>query len=181
MKFIPSFQDHLARYVFALGHCYKKRVLDAGSKDGFGSTILSFGATHITLSDISPVWLLKQAPKKTYYCPAEFVLKDFEKEFPEGKWDTIVAFEIIEHLEDPEFFIKNIAEHLNVGGKLVFSVPHMVANREHKVLFDEEKIKNLISKYLTIEEFYIQDKKIYSGKPLYKDLRCYLGVATLDK
>jgi hypothetical protein len=60
----------------------------------------------------------------------------------------------------------------------VFSVPHMVVNIQHKTLFNEQKIKDLLSKYLVITEFYIQDKKIYSERPLYKNLKCYLGVCT---
>ena len=176
-KFIPSYQDHLARYVFALEYCYKKRVLDCGSQIGFGAWILSLGAEHITLSDIDQV-MLDKSKKHNYDSPTEFVKCDFEKEFPEGKWDTITAFEVIEHLENPELFIKNVSEHLNDNGVFVFSVPHMVANIQHKTLFDEQKIKELLSKHLVITEFYIQDKKIYSGRPLYKNLKCYLGVCT---
>ncbi len=73
--------------------------------------------------------------------------------------------------------MKNITRALRPGGTLVFSVPHMVANREHKTLFDEEKIKALISKYLTIKEFYIQDKKYLNNKQMFKGLKCYVGVA----
>jgi 2-polyprenyl-3-methyl-5-hydroxy-6-metoxy-1,4-benzoquinol methylase len=174
-KFIPTYQDHLARYVFALEYCYKKSVLDCGSQIGFGAWLLSLGAKHITLSDIDEGMLNKSKNLK-YDSQTEFVKCDFEKEFPEGKWDTITAFEVIEHLENPELFIKNVAEHLNDNGLFIFSVPHMVANRQHKTLFDEQKIKDLLSKYLTIKEFYIQDKKIYSGRSLYKNLKCYLGV-----
>jgi 2-polyprenyl-3-methyl-5-hydroxy-6-metoxy-1,4-benzoquinol methylase len=176
-KFIPSYQDHLARYVFALEYCYKKRVLDCGSQIGFGAWLLSLGAEHLTLSDLDER-MLDKSKKQNFDSPTEFVKCDFNKEFPEGKWDTITAFEVIEHVEDPEFLVKNISEHLKDGGILVFSVPHMVANRQHKTLFDEQSIKKLISKHLVITEFYIQDKKIYSERPLYKGLKCYLGVCT---
>ena len=175
-RFAPTFSDHIARYAFAINYCHKRKVLDAGSKDGFGSVNLSYVANELDLADISEGWL-NSAKSLKYNCPTKFHLVDLEKSFPEGMWDTIVAFELIEHLENPEFFIDNVSKHLNPNGILVFSVPHMVANREHKVLFDETKIRNLISNRLYIEEFYVQDKKVYSNKPLYKNLRCYLGVA----
>jgi len=54
----------------------------------------------------------------------------------------------------------------------------MVANRLHKVLYDEQKIKELISRYFKIEEFYVQDKTIIANKRTYKGLITYIGVAT---
>lgn len=176
-KFIPTFSDHLARYVFAVDYCYKREVLDAGCKEGFGSHILSYGAKRISLVDINKKFLDKAKNWYKYFCPVEFVECDFEKSFPNGEWETIIALEVIEHLNNPDFFIENIKNHLKVGGRLIFSVPHMVANKEHKVLFDEKGIRTLIEKHLKLTEFYIQDKKIYSNKLRYKKLICYLGVA----
>lgn len=176
MKFVPTYTTHLERYIFALEHSYKQRVLDVGCKDGDGSILLSYGATELDLADFNEKYL-DTAKKNDYKCPTKFHLVDLEKDFPEGKWDTIVAFEILEHLEDPEFLVKNIKKHLRFGGSFVFSVPNMVANREHKVLFDKKKIQDLISKYFTITEFYEQKDKVLSGKPNYKGLLCYVGVA----
>lgn len=176
-KFVHSYSDHIHRYAFALKHCYRVNVLDAGSKDGFGSQILSWAADRITLADISPEWLGFAEKNGGYVAPATFILADFNKGFPEGQWDTIVSFEVIEHVDDPDFYLGNIAKALKPGGKLVFSVPHMVANHEHKTLFDEEKIKETVGKHLKITEFYVQDKKYLSNEPLYKGLKCYVGVA----
>lgn len=176
-KFIPTYTDHLARYLFALGKCYKKNVVDLGCKDGYGSVLLGYGADKLDLVDVSDYFLRSAKTEHKYFCPVEFHQVDFEKSFPVGSWDVAVAFEIIEHLENVDFFIQNIANHLKPGGTLVFSVPEMVANREHKTLFDEQKIKDLISKYLTLTEFYIDDKKIFSGEPKYHNLKCFLGVA----
>lgn len=178
-KFVPTFADHLARYVYALEHCYKKSVLDAGGKEGFGAHILSYGANDITIADIDDSFLTRAKSWFKYFCPVTYVKSDFEKDFPQGTWDVVTAFEIIEHLtpEGGDFFVKNISEHLKPGGALIFSVPHMVANHEHKTLYDEEKIKALISKYLTIEELYVQKGKTLSGKPMYKGLTCHVGLA----
>lgn len=177
MKFIPTYTHHLARYVFALDYCYKRKVLDAGCKDGHTSQILSFGCKELDLADIDETFLHRAKTNVKYHCPVNFHQVDFEKAFPEGMWDTIIAMEVIEHLANPELFIENAAKHLNPGGLLVFSVPHMVANHEHKTLFDEMKIKELVSKDFNMKEFYVQDKKLISNAPMYKGLKCYVGVA----
>lgn len=176
-RFAPSFSEHFARYAFATLFCYKRKVLDAGCKDGTCSYLLSAVANSLDLADISESFISAAKEQHKYLCPTGFYVADFNKEFPEGEWETITAFETIEHLENPDEFVKNVSEHLKEGGTFVFSVPHMIANKEHKTLFDEEKIRSLISKYLTIEEFYIQDRKAISQKPMYKGLKCYIGVA----
>lgn len=177
LKYAPTFQDHQHRYAFASFYSWKRDTLDAGSKEGFGAQMLSWTAKSITLADIDEKWLAQSKRNGGYWCPADFVQVDFNQTFPEGTWDTIVAFEVIEHVDDPDFFIANIAKALRPEGRLVFSVPHMVPNEEHKTLFDEEKIKALISRHLDLEEFYIQDKKYLKDEPLFKWLKCYVGVA----
>lgn len=177
IKYAPTFEDHIHRYAFAMMYAWKRDTLDAGSKEGFGAQVLSWAAKSITLADIEDKWLKQSEKNGGYWCPATFVKADFNKGFPEGTWDTIVSFEVIEHVEDPDFYIANIAKALRPGGHLVFSVPHMVANHEHKTLFDEAKIKEVIGKHLDIVEFYVQEKKYLNDKPMYKGLKCYVGVA----
>src|SRR3990167_5951714 len=102
MRRIPQhFTPHLERYVYASNYTLGKKVLDAGSKDGYGSVIMSNFANSIVLVDISHTWLNK-ARNHHYLCATEFVVCDFEKDFLEGEWDVVVAFEIIEHLENPD-------------------------------------------------------------------------------
>lgn len=177
MKHAPTFEDNMHRYAFAQRFCWKKEVLDAASKEGFGSQVVSWVALNVTLADIDKIAIKRAIKIGGYACPANFHICDFEKNFPTGEWDTVLSFETIEHLANPEFFIKNIYDHLRPGGHLIFSVPHMIANRLHKTLFDEESIKALISKYFTIKEFYYQDKRYLSNKPCYANVLSYVGVA----
>ena len=170
-----TFRQHLEEYVFSTIYCNGKKVLDLGSKDGYGAHIISRFSSHITLADYSEKFLGEAKRFYHYMCPVEFVWIDFNDVFPEGKWDTIVALQIIEHVNDPDDLVKEIAEHLNKGGTLVFSVPHMMPDSLHKTLFDEKSIKKLISKYLTITEFYIQDFYGISKKPMPD--KFYVGVA----
>ena len=170
-----TFRIHLEEYVFSTIYCNRKRVLDLGSKDGYGANLIGYFASHITLADCDGKFLGYANKYHHYHCPVEFINIDFNKAFPEGKWDTIVALQIIEHVNDSDNFVKEIAKHLNKRGTLVFSVPHMQSNPEHRTLFDEKSIKKLISKYLSIKEFYIQDSYGISKK-LIKN-KIYVGVA----
>jgi len=169
------FRQHLERYVFSTIYCDKKKVLDLGSKDGYGSHLISSYASYLTLTDCVGKYLEQAEKYYRFLCPVEFIQIDFNKEFPEGEWDTIVAFEIIEHVNNPDNFVKEIAKHLPSKGKLVFSVPHMYKNIAHKTLFDAESIVTLISKYLMLEEFYIQDS--YGISKELTNNNCYVGIA----
>ena len=177
-RYAYTWQHHQARYVFALSYCFRKIVLDAGSQMGFGAHQISYVANKVILSDINLKALTMAQELNKFMCPTEFIQADYEKEFPDVKnLDIVTAFEVIEHLHDPNLFLQNIKKSLKLGGRLIFSVPHMVMAQDHKQLYDEKKIKNLISKYFTIESFYIQDSTPISNRPMYKGLKCYVGVA----
>ena len=171
------FLGHLERYLWACLYCHKKKVLDAGSKDGYGAHLISSFANEVILAD-KDEWRLTVADQiYDFLCPARFLLIDLEKEPIPDTYDVIVAFEFIEHLNDPDAFMVKAQKALKDNGVFLFSVPHMIANPDHKTLFDEEKIKTFINKYFVITEFYIQDKVVISGTPALYPPKSYIGVA----
>lgn len=183
-KHAPTYQAHVARYAWALPYCYKKIALDAGSGEGFGAHLLSQVANHLTLAD-KDIMLVDHSRKWfKYFCPVEGLVCDFEFEYPPvtDGYDTVVAFEVIEHLEKPEVFIENVAKSLKAGGKFLFSVPYLMKAPDHKALYNRKKIYELVSKYLTVDKLFVQDKNLdgtqmfqWEGK---KPLSCIVGVAT---
>ena len=164
-----DFSPHLERYVFAMRHCLGKKTIDVGGKSGYGADILSYIQADVTVVDNASRHLKKYKGNS--------ILMDLNETYPDEMWDAAVAFEIIEHVKDPDNLVKNIVEHLNPGGVLVFSVSHMKEHESHLTLFDEQKIRDLISKYLVIEEFYIQDRYVISGIPFTVYPVTYVGVA----
>jgi 2-polyprenyl-3-methyl-5-hydroxy-6-metoxy-1,4-benzoquinol methylase len=176
MKFQPSFADAIARYNFASKYCYKRKVLDAGCQRGYGGNLLSYVSTHIGFADISEK-SLGYCKRLVHQCASSYYQVDFEKERIPEKWDTIVSFETIEHLEDPDFYLDSVKEALNDGGYLIFSVPHETPSSLHKQIFNEQAIRELIEKHFTLEALYLQDRKQFSNEPNYKGQKYYLGVA----
>lgn len=175
------FIGHLERYLWTTQYVYKKKVLDMGSKDGYGSHLMSGFANSVTLLDNKLWWLSKAEALYKFLCPYDLEVKDLEIEFSNKKFDVIVAFEIIEHVQNREQLMENIVKALEDGGKLLFSVPHMIPNPDHTHLYDEEGIKDFIGQYMEIEEFYIQDKIIISNKPHTSPPISYVGVAVKKK
>ena len=190
-KYAQTWQHHIVRYAFAAPYCYRKKVMDAGCQTGWGGNLLSYVANSVTYVDINENWL-GTAKSLRHFCPVDFIAMNFEKEFPDKNvykqdttppvlgWDTIVAFVVIEHLENPHIFLEGVKKNLTPGGKFLFSVPHMVENHEHKQLYDATKINDLISKYLKVDAFYVQSSNPITLGPMYGNLRCYVGIGTKE-
>lgn len=134
---IRVYQHHLARYNFSLMYARKKHVLDASSGSGFGTNILFDVAESIVGVDISKDAINYAREKYN----GTFEICDLEKDFPDKKFDMVISFETIEHLENPETFLRNVRE--NSKG-FFFSIPINDSSQFHKVVYSVEDVKNLI-------------------------------------
>lgn len=108
------------------------RYLDI--KDGKGKTLHELGASlgyftrvfkdrgfEVSASDISS-YIVKKAG--SLQKDIEFFKLDVEKNSKKDeKFDYIVAFEVLEHLKNPEKALKNIKEMLEYEGVLIISTP----------------------------------------------------------
>ena len=134
---IKVYQHHLARYNFALMYARKKNVLDASCGCGFGTNILFDVSESIIGVDISHEAI--DYARERYN--GIFEVFDLEKDFPEGKFDMVISFETIEHLEDPRTFLSNIRKS---SKGFFFSIPINDSSQFHKVVYSVEDVKNLI-------------------------------------
>lgn len=147
--------EHLGRYIYASKlikkHNYKT-VLDVSCADGYGSEKMAKHAGKVYGYDISEE-NIKKARKKNL-ANAIFDILDLEEEKINGKFDFIVSFETLEHINNAKEVIRNFYEILNRNGQIIISVPNErfeptdkegnPKNKYHKVLFTKDKILNMV-------------------------------------
>ena len=109
----PRYKSDFKRFSY-INRCLKgKEILDMGSKEGY----------------LHELFLKNNPDKKIYSCDlkdSDFNF-DFNKSFKiKKKFDTIVAGEIIEHLENPTYFIKECKKILNEQGRLIITTPNSI-------------------------------------------------------
>lgn len=116
--------EHMHRYLWASRLLAGRRVLDLGSGEGFGAGILSDTAREVVGVDVDER-TVEHASLNWSSATVSFVqgsaldLSAFEP----GSFDAVVAFEIIEHLQDQSRMLAEIDRVLTDDGLLVISTP----------------------------------------------------------
>lgn len=145
------------RYMFAQAFCNGKNVIDAGSKFGIGTYIISRVASKVIGIDFNKERIEKGISNLIFQpCVnvgfTHFDLEeDLSEKFP-SPVDVIVCFETIEHLKCPDKFISQVPDLLKEDGYFIFSVP--IGNRnikEHLHIFNNSENVSGLLKYDFIE------------------------------
>jgi 2-polyprenyl-3-methyl-5-hydroxy-6-metoxy-1,4-benzoquinol methylase len=129
---IDLLNEHMARYHFAVRLARGKRVLDAGCGAGYGSAELADVAERVTGIDI--------APEAVEYARAHYALHNLSFEqasctqlpFADGAFGLVVAFEVIEHLENWRDFLQEVRRVLAPAGQLIVSTPNRLYYTESR-------------------------------------------------
>ena len=134
--------DHVARYRWA-GERTFGHVIDAGCNCGYGSAILADSGLWVTAIDL---WFqgLEYARNHWHRTGIIWLTADFDGDFKLPFADAVVAFEVLEHLEDPRRLLK---EARRVAGHLLASVPNEAVWAYHPRLAPAHK------RHYTREEF----------------------------
>ena len=116
--------EHFHRYMWAAQLVRGRKVLDLGSGEGFGAAILSETAAHVIGVDVDERTV--EHSKLNYGGEnLEFRLGtalDLSS-FEDGSLGAVVAFEIIEHVQDQERVLEEVARVLADDGVLIVSTP----------------------------------------------------------
>ena len=111
-------------------------ILDIGCGGGLVSEGMSkIGANVTGLDFVSENIRIAKTHAKKSNLKINYFVCDFEKEKIKSKYDVIVIFEVLEHLDNWEKFIKKIRLNLKKNGVLILSTIN----------------RNLISKFLTLD------------------------------
>jgi SAM-dependent methyltransferase len=149
---VDLLNEHVARYTFAARLARGKRVLDAGCGAGYGSAELAQAADSVVGVD--------RAADAVDFARANYGLPNLRFEqascealpHPGGSFDLVVAFEVIEHLENWREFLMEARRVLAPAGQLIISTPNKLyytesrgsngANRFHVHEFDFEEFQS---------------------------------------
>jgi len=119
--------EHLHRYLFALRWSRGEDVLDVASGEGYGAGLLASSARR--------VWGLELDGAAAVHARARyrdgnllFVRGDACRlPFASASVGLVVAFEVLEHVKDPESLVREAARVLRPDGLLVVSTPNKAA------------------------------------------------------
>jgi SAM-dependent methyltransferase len=124
--------EHLARYAFAARLSRQKHALDAGCGSGYGSAELARTAASVLGID--------RSAEAIAFARAEYRATNLR--FEEGDCvalpvsdasiDLVVAFEVIEHLEDWRGFLQEVRRTLTPSGQFIVSTPNKLYYSESR-------------------------------------------------
>lgn len=155
---ITNVVKHIARYNHALAYA-KGYTLDASCGTGYGTFLLSQVVSYATGIDIDKETIKKA--KKNYKRYAsdniDFIVKDLSTIYEHEKYDTIVSFETIEHLDNVANFEQFVYKSLKKGGLFIYSVPLFEKPQEnpyHKSVYTVETARAIMADLPFIKEYY---------------------------
>jgi SAM-dependent methyltransferase len=114
--------EHIARYRFAEGLVGGRTVLDAGCGVGYGSEILAHKAARVYAVDLAADAVIAG---QRGYPGVRFIQGSCTRlPFQNAALDVVVAFEVIEHLEDWRGLLAEARRVLRPDGQLLVSTPN---------------------------------------------------------
>jgi SAM-dependent methyltransferase len=123
---------HIATYEFARSYVTDKVVLDFGCGTGYGTHRLADSASHITGIDVAPGAV---AFARDRYVPQAESAGDWLEyahidpvelsplPFPDNHFDTVLSFQVIEHVPSVANYLSEIRRVLRPGGTFICATP----------------------------------------------------------
>lgn len=129
---VDLLNEHMARYTFAVRLARGKRVLDAGCGAGYGTAELAQVADRVTGIDVAAEAV---DYAREHYPAANIAFEQASATalpFADASFDLVVAFEMIEHLEDWRGFLAEACRVLTPSGQLIVSTPNRLYYTESR-------------------------------------------------
>ncbi len=125
-----AYETGCARYRFAASLLSGgERVLDVGCGPGYGCPILKRGGAAAVVGLDEQAGMVEYAARRFGEPGVEFVAASgLDDAFPPRSFDLVTAFEVIEHLAEPDRLLARCAAWLEPGGRLVLSTPNRIVH-----------------------------------------------------
>jgi 2-polyprenyl-3-methyl-5-hydroxy-6-metoxy-1,4-benzoquinol methylase len=134
-RIIPDKIKTVEEYVIFLKHMFAydwsknklevgMNVLEVGSGEGYGTSILSSTNAHLIGVDVDRI-TIDNANYKYGSENCKYQLYDGKQlPFPDGKFDVVVSFQVIEHVQNDIAFLNEIKRVMKDGGVLYLATPN---------------------------------------------------------
>lgn len=122
---------HVATYRYVESICIGKNVLDLGCGSGYGAAFLADVANSVVGVDVDGEAV--EFASKRYGRPNlqyRRVEAGRSLPFPDAEFDVVLSFQVIEHVEDDEAYVREAYRVLKNGGVFVVVTP----DRKHRLL-----------------------------------------------
>jgi SAM-dependent methyltransferase len=153
---------HLKRYEFAAPFCRGAEALDAGCGVGYGSAYLGGVARRVVGID-RDADAIAYARERYAQPNVEFRVGDVLRlNVGDAEFDAVCSFETIEHVDDADAFVAELARVLRPGGVLVVSTPRAPEtttapeNPFHRVELSRADFEALLRRFFHEVELYGQ-------------------------
>lgn len=120
-----NYLRHMSAYAFALQFIKDKLVLEDGCGSGYGSYYLAAnGAKKVVGIDVAAD-AIAYAKSKYRQENLEFVqMNSTELSFSDESFDAVTSFQVIEHINESNIFLSEMARVLKGGGTAIISTPN---------------------------------------------------------
>lgn len=145
------YQRHLVAYNYALSNI-SGNVLEVGCGEGYGLSLLAHkAAEYIAIDKFTPD-LSRFAAN---LANVRFIPMSVPPlGFPDNTFDYIVSFQVIEHIEEDEELVKEMARVLKPGGQLILTTPNkkmsLTRNPWHIREYTVAELTMLLKRYHSI-------------------------------
>ncbi|HEY1108960.1 MAG TPA: class I SAM-dependent methyltransferase, partial [Opitutaceae bacterium] len=160
---------HIARYMLARQYLPKEGIIiDGACGLGYGSATLAHGHPGLEIVGLDCSDFAVDYGTATFsplYPNVRFQAGDVcdLSAFADGSVSLVVSFETVEHLREPEKFLREVRRVLKPDGNFICSVPNLWVDDEgkdpnpwHFHVFDFAKITGLCAEYLSVRDVFNQ-------------------------
>lgn len=115
---------HLTAYIYASQLAAGKKVLDAGSGEGFGTQTLCQSAADVTGVDYNAEAVAFSRGKWNH---PNLQFQQVDLTAPgdfNAVFDVVLNFQVVEHIENPLPFLKGLRARVAPGGQLMLTTPN---------------------------------------------------------